>query len=205
MRVHIPKVLLNPTEWWGKVRFIMADKSWGQAEHVLGMVGGLNYEELRARVDSGILGDVLSEKVLVERFSDPAVRCAIRTSLGLESGVAVAERMVLVPPAPQIYPVTFVPGLTWKERIQRTGCSIDSEIWQYVGQFPTIEDEDPVPIDVVLHHFGVAISSSDAEAGLAQAELDQISPARYLHLLEQQPELQRKFPLIHLRECPKTL
>ncbi|OGY37564.1 MAG: hypothetical protein A3E36_04855 [Candidatus Andersenbacteria bacterium RIFCSPHIGHO2_12_FULL_45_11b] len=95
------------------------------------------------------------------------------------------------------YPTPFVPGLTWKDRIERCRFDyVDPEIWQYIDSFVEAEEEHASPIHIELDRFGKSMSSSGAESFQAKNGKNMISPARFLSLCETYPNLQREDPII---------
>ncbi|MBI3273944.1 MAG: hypothetical protein HYZ69_02265, partial [Candidatus Colwellbacteria bacterium] len=91
-------------------------------------------------------------------------------------------------------------GLSWKDRIERCKFDVvDQEVWQYIDKFIAVQDEDPAAVNVSPEHYNRYMSSSDAEKEMAKVRRQGISAARFLHLCELFPALQRQSPLVCLK------
>ena len=100
-----------------------------------------------------------------------------------------------------VYPVSFVPELTWVERIQRCKFpTVDPEVWHYIdkGKFVPVVDEDVAAVNVLLPRLDCELDSKAAEAVLEEDGYQPISPARFLHLCEKRVDFQLHLPLICL-------
>lgn len=98
------------------------------------------------------------------------------------------------------FQVPFTPGLSWKDRIERCKFDVvDQEVWQYIDKFIAVQDEDPAAVNVSPEHYNRYMSSSDAEKEMAKVRRQGISAARFLHLCELFPALQRQSPLVCLK------
>lgn len=103
----------------------------------------------------------------------------------------------LLPRPIEVYPTPFTPGLTWKERIERCKFDyVDPDIWTYIDSFVDVEEEDSSPLTIELDHFEKSMSSDKVESFQAENGKEMTSPARFLHLCEQHPDLQRKHPIV---------
>ncbi len=97
----------------------------------------------------------------------------------------------------EVYPTPFIPGLTWKERIERCKFDwVDPRIWKKIERFVSINSEGENAIDIALDHFEESITSDGVELSQAESGFEVISPARFLHLCEFHPDLQRKCPIV---------
>ncbi len=83
------------------------------------------------------------------------------------------------------YPTPFVPGLSWKERIERCEFNhVEKGLLRRIGKFVDIENEDPSLLDIELYCPGSSIRSIGIESFLRKNGKEIISPARFLHFLE---------------------
>ncbi len=176
----------------------------GQGMQLLKLVDdkGLSLDELQRRINSGVISDVFDPTVNWGNVDRDTVRVALGLAKLIPDRVVPEPTGIEVSTNLEVYPTTFVPQLTWRQRIERCNFNwVDQDVWTYIEQFSAIEDEDPAAIDVLLRHFGKRMSSDEAEQGLATDELQPLSPARFLHLCEQHPKLQLQFPLV----CTKKI
>ncbi len=105
---------------------------------------------------------------------------------------------------PKIYTAFFVPDLTWKVRIKRCNFEkVDPQVWKYIDSFVCVEDEDPTSVNIELDRFDQAMSSVGVESFQTAKGKKMISPARFLHLLEQHTDLPRNIQIVCTEEMCK--
>lgn len=144
----------------------------------------------------GPLND-LNEKLCGEE--GPLWLAAFNRFLRKENPWEQQEPTRSIPPAATVatYPTPFVRGLTWQQRIDACKFDwVDPEVWEYIDKFVGIPDENPDPLAIELDHFGKIMSSTGVESFQSQNSRTMILPARFLHLCEHHPDLQRKHPIV---------
>lgn len=124
----------------------------------------------------------------------PALNQFLRKENPWKQGSAGAA---VLPDVAKVYPTPFVPSLTWKQRIEACKFDyVDPEIWQYIESFIEIADEDSAELNIGLDRFKRQMTSSGVESFQAQNRKKMISPARFLHLCQKHPDLQRENPIV---------